>query len=87
MRRRDKYEQVWEEKDGWSEWILPTMSNHRIACCDCHLVHTYEFRAVKRTGKEGELEQVEDLDSRKFMVMYRIKINKRATANMRRATG
>ena len=31
-----------EEKAG--EWIQPDQNGHRIACCDCGLVHAFDFR-------------------------------------------
>jgi hypothetical protein len=38
-----KYEQVY---DG--EWIRPTDDkNHKMRCCDCGLVHVFEFRFRK----------------------------------------
>lgn len=32
------------------EWFTPTQRNHKMACCDCGLVHTMDFR-VNRQGK------------------------------------
>lgn len=32
------------------EWFTPTQRNHKMACCDCGLVHTMDFR-VNRKGK------------------------------------
>jgi len=38
-----KYEQI---HDG--EWVEPTpQTGHKMACCDCGLVHTVNFRIVK----------------------------------------
>lgn len=38
-----KYTQVY---DG--EWIEPTPQfGHKLACCDCGLIHTVNFRVVK----------------------------------------
>jgi hypothetical protein len=35
--------------DGWSEWIQPVPRGYRMACCDCGLVHTVDFRV--RAGR------------------------------------
>lgn len=39
-----KYEQHFAERNGWSKWIFPARKGYRQACCDCGLVHVYEFR-------------------------------------------
>ena len=33
-----------EVLDG--EWFSPVMSNYRQMCCDCGLVHKFEFRKI-----------------------------------------
>lgn len=33
------------------EWCWPTQRNFKLACCDCGLVHTFDFRTV-----EGQVE-------------------------------
>lgn len=37
-------------KDG--EWFKPTLINHKMACCDCGLVHNMTFRIVDENGKQ-----------------------------------
>lgn len=58
---------------GWTPWIVPihTESNvtHRIACCDCGLVHDLEF----------------NLDILKNKIRFRARRNARATSAKRRA--
>lgn len=29
-----------------NEWFQPTMKNHKMACCDCGLIHDVSFRIV-----------------------------------------
>ena len=43
-----KYEVGYEGNDGWTPWIIP-LPGYKIACCDCGLVHRFEFR-VKDDG-------------------------------------
>jgi hypothetical protein len=31
-------------EDGWSEWQQPIRRGYKMACCDCGLVHTMDFR-------------------------------------------
>jgi hypothetical protein len=33
--------------DGWTDWVQPVRKGYRIACCDCNLVHTMDFRVRK----------------------------------------
>lgn len=35
-----------EPKAG--EWVQPRRNGYRLACCDCGLVHTLDFRVHKR---------------------------------------
>jgi len=36
-----------ESGDGdWTYWIRPDAPVHKISCCDCGLVHEFEFRIV-----------------------------------------
>jgi hypothetical protein len=39
-----RYTKVIEKADGWSEWIQPVEAGYKMACCDCDLVHTLDFR-------------------------------------------
>jgi len=60
-----RYAQVY---DG--EWIKPTMKKHRMACCDCGLVHVIDFKIIK--------------SGRGFAIMLRALRNNRMTAAKRR---
>lgn len=42
-----KYTVAVENKDGWCDWIEPIQPGYRLACCDCGLVHNFEFRVRK----------------------------------------
>lgn len=43
-----RYEQVF---DG--EWVRPwPQKGHRSACCDCGLVHSFDFRIAKEDGRQ-----------------------------------
>lgn len=44
MAIRYSYPPAIENDDGWTDWIQPLMSGYRMACCDCGLVHTLDFR-------------------------------------------
>lgn len=37
----------YEEPDE-GEWVQPIRKGYKMACCDCGLVHTIDFRVVKR---------------------------------------
>jgi hypothetical protein len=37
-------------KDG--EWIRPPMKGYLIACCDCCLVHKFNFKVIDKNDRE-----------------------------------
>jgi hypothetical protein len=81
-----RIERIFEEKNGWSKWISPTLSMARpyhLSCCDCGLVHDLQFRVLKVTwrGKGGAW-----MGERKagMKIHFRARRNKRATAQVRR---
>lgn len=39
-------------KAGFSRWVQPVPDNYLLACCDCGLVHTIQFRI----GKNGRIQ-------------------------------
>ena len=62
-----KYPQV---HDG--EWVMPARRKYRMMCCDCGLVHTLDFKLVKKKSGRTYL----------FLKAAR---HTRATASARRA--
>jgi hypothetical protein len=34
-----------------NEWFYPTMTKHKMKCCDCGLVHVVDFRIVMRAKR------------------------------------
>jgi hypothetical protein len=52
-------------------WVKPVRRDYRLACCDCGLVHSYNFRLVP-AGKRG------------FQIQYQVARNDRATSAIRR---
>jgi len=32
-----------QDDDGWTEWVAPTQPSYMMECCDCGLVHEFEF--------------------------------------------
>jgi hypothetical protein len=48
-----RYTKVIENDDGWSDWIQPVATGYKMACCDCDLVHTIDFRIHRdSTGQD-----------------------------------
>ena len=39
-----KYETPEDRGDGWTDWVQPVRRGYKIACCDCGLVHSMNFR-------------------------------------------
>lgn len=40
-KKRIKYHKI---KDG--EWVFPAMTGYRLRCCDCGLIHYFDFAVV-----------------------------------------
>lgn len=86
------YPQITENgEDGFSEWIKPRMKGYQMACCDCNLVHTLDFKIVRRGKvfkeyKDGNHSyEYHDFEGKTpYEVMLRAKRNKRATGQKRR---
>lgn len=38
------------------EWIQPVRHGYRMKCCDCGLIHRFDFRIVKRKGKKRRIQ-------------------------------
>lgn len=30
---------------GWSRWVIPNPKTYKLSCCDCGLVHEFQFRS------------------------------------------
>ena len=39
-----RFKRIYANKNGWSNWEQPIRKGYRMACCDCNLVHTVDFR-------------------------------------------
>jgi len=51
------------------EWVQPVRKGYKMACCDCGLVHSIDFRVVGNKRKK---------------VQFRVFRNSRSTGQMRR---
>jgi len=75
-------------KNGWTDWQKPVMRGYRLGCCDCGLVHDFDFRVVwirKRHRDAGK--EVDVLPSRYYQVEFRVRRNQRSTGQIRRHMG
>jgi hypothetical protein len=81
-----KFRQEREGKNGWSRWVLPNMKRYHLACCDCGLVHTMQFRIIKilKTHENG-MRSVITVNDKDLQVEFRAKRNKTHTKNLRKA--
>jgi len=81
-----KHQQHKVFSDGWTSWILPRMEGYRVSCCDCGLVHQFEFevyRVKEQDGAELLMHGVPE-EAGKFQILLRAKRHNRATAQVRR---
>jgi hypothetical protein len=58
------------------EWQMPILEGYKMACCDCGLVHTMNFKIIKEDNQEEEIEGAR--------VLVQATRNERATAQIRR---
>jgi hypothetical protein len=70
--------------DGWSRWVQPVMNGYRMACCDCNLVHTLEFKVVKVLSLDKGVYTIKDAPEGKFIVHFRARRNNRSTSALRK---
>lgn len=77
------YRVLYAGKDGWADWgwaIQPV----RMACCDCGLVHDIDMTIHKLTRQGRKTFDAEVRSARGYRVRWRWRVNKRATAQVRR---
>ena len=65
--------------------IWPVMTDYKMSCCDCGLVHNITFKTavIKRQNKNGSFTATEQ-KGKKFRVMLKVTRNNRATGQVRR---
>lgn len=79
-----KYKQEEAVRGEWSCWINPVMKGYKLACCDCGLVHDFDFRTFKVVKRTKSGKSVKLLPVGKFQLEFRCRRNKRSTAMVRR---
>ncbi len=72
-----------QEVEGREIW--PVMTDYKMACCDCGLVHNISFKTavIVRQNKDGAFIAKEQ-KGKKFRVMLTVTRNNRATGQVRR---
>lgn len=51
----EKYQKFYQDNlRSWSQWIEMFRTTH-VACCDCGLVHTHQFKLVPVNSKRMKL--------------------------------
>jgi hypothetical protein len=45
-----KYVKHPDGEEGFTEWFLPKENGWRMRCCDCRLVHDFQFKYVRGQG-------------------------------------
>lgn len=69
----------------FTDWIRPTMNGYHISCCDCGLVHTLNFRAlkiIKITKKGTKIGKI--LPKDKYQIEFKISRNNKLTKQQRK---
>ena len=57
-------------KDGWTEWVSPIMKNYHLKCCDCGLVHEFQFKVVFLSQHEKKSWKT-IIDDKSFEIIFR----------------
>lgn len=71
-------------KAGWTEWQAPRMANYKLGCCDCGLVHDFEFQVIRVSSSRKGFTRGKNLNRKKYRVLMRARRNVRSTAAVRR---
>ncbi len=73
---------------GWTEWIHPKGDKNGVykqECCDCSLVHDFEFKVVKPTNQINKIYfESDDIEDDNIRIVFRARRNNRATSAVRR---
>jgi hypothetical protein len=64
---------VYEQTNGWSDWLFPLMRGYRQGCCGCGLACDKEFRVLYN----GKI-----LSARKYRVIYRCRCSLLSAGNL-----
>jgi len=43
-------------RGGWTTWITPVHKKYLMKCCDCGLVHEFQFKVIKQLDPEVKKE-------------------------------
>lgn len=82
-----RFHTPYPKKGGWTNWQRPVMTNYHLACCDCGLVHTFNFRIGKviweKQDKKGVLTKIEIEPKSKYRVEFKVRRNKKYTKEHR----
>ena len=71
--------------DGWTDWQFPVLEKYRLGCCDCGLVHDFDFRVVKVTKRNSDGScETRALRSKDYCIEFRVRRNNRSTGQIRR---
>ena len=81
MPKFEEFEQMVENEDGWTDWIIPNEFDgdaiiHSIACCDCGLTHDFEFKVI--SVKEEKIEKPGN-----YHIVFKARRNNETTAERR----
>lgn len=54
MSKKVEFENHDVGRGGWTSWITPVHKKYLMKCCDCGLVHEFQFNVGKQTTKEDK---------------------------------
>lgn len=73
-----------QQGNSWTDWLRPRMKGYHLSCCDCGLVHTFNFRVFKvdKRYKDGGTSGIV-LPTKDYEIEFKVKRNNTLTKQQR----
>lgn len=65
---------------------MPVMNGYHMSCCDCGLVHTISFKAIRVLEEKGEATRFQYLPKKEYRVVFKLFRNNKLTKQERNKT-
>lgn len=62
------YESCETDAQGWTKWLDSIDNTYRLRCCDCGLVHDFEFKVFFRAKRNEKATGASRKNKKKFKI-------------------